>query len=233
MFEGIAALFQLAYGFLNSTFGKEGGLTEPRVECDAERVKVRTNFIEQSMSSAFSEIRLALLKGYVQVLFSLTADQSVRDRFDIGSLVSVFGKRHVVPERLLVPRIDREGKAPDLSSRVIDIEFPFNGISYRGEQVCERVSDSSSPAVADMERTGWVRAHVLQKYLFFLSHIREPISAPLGFDVKERLAPAILFQEKIDEPWPCDLCSFEDPVPILNVLNDNVRNIPRWFCFVF
>ena len=80
--------------------------------------------------------------------------------------------------------------------------------------------------MANVERARGICADVLEEYLRSLSDIRESIATPFCINVKERLPPAVLFQNEIDEAGPGYFRRFEDPVSVLYVPYDDLGYHP-------
>src|SRR5207253_10356074 len=105
---------------------------------------------------------------------------------------------------------------PDLPARVVDVELAKDLVARPFEQVRNHVSDDCPASVADMHRTGGVRADELHHRAQAMAGIAAPEALPPLPDGAQRLVPHVLSNADVEEPGSAYLrLRGEQSVPVL------------------
>ena len=121
----------------------------------------------------------------------------------------VFRELDLFAKLLPVAKIETSAQSVHLVSGVVYVVLALDLATAGLENVCEHIAYGGPPAVAYMERPGWVGADELHLDLEAVGDFEPSILSGIVQDLADNSIPRRRFDEKIDEARPGYLDLFE------------------------
>src|SRR5262245_40930488 len=188
----------------------------------AEVVKHRLLLSELARVALLAERDKLLLVGQVEDL-RVVAHDLLSEFDDVRAVVTVL--RHRPP---VCGSSKRCAELIHLSAAVIDVELPRNLRSRCLEDSRDRVADRRPPRVSQMQWAGWVGGDELHVYPLPDECVCLAVRLPGLDDQPGQLALCGRTQCDIEEPWACDIDSFDTRV-VCDPGSQDLSDLPRGF----
>ena len=140
----------------------------------------------------------------------------LRDVGDVGAPIAVGGEVRVVRPDRTRARLHRQGQVADLRAGVVVVELARHAPAGGLEQRAERIAERGLPAVADVQRPGWVGRDELDQHLARAAGVRRPPAEgrPFREHPRHHRPSRLRRQAKIDESGPGHLGRLEQATAI-------------------